>query len=100
MFSLCPQTSDARQAPEDAAMLGHPYRSTPPSGLASAKESALSTPRGPALFVWLLSVVRVLGAVIDGERFGTEATLAMGIVILIPWLFRPQRSICVPSSTT
>jgi hypothetical protein len=41
--------------------------------------------------VWVASVARVLAAVACGETLGTEATLALLAVLLIPWLLAKIR---------
>jgi hypothetical protein len=41
-----------------------------------------------AAFVWLSSVARVAMAFARGDTFGTEATLACLVAILLPWLVR------------
>ena len=38
-----------------------------------------------ALF-WVVSLVRVVGAIVRHEGFGAEATLALMAVLAIPWL--------------
>ena len=79
------------------------------------RETHIATERGSdydllvvlGLF-WALSLVRVSGAMLRHEVFGTEATLALMAIVAIPWLVRghrtqahaPQRLICMPSSTT
>ena len=42
------------------------------------------------LFVlaWIASMVRVAGAVVSAETFGTEPTLALLFVLGLPWLFK------------
>jgi hypothetical protein len=37
--------------------------------------------------VWVASLVRVLGALLHEETFGTEATLALLFVAALPWPF-------------
>jgi hypothetical protein len=42
------------------------------------------------LFVvaWIASIVRVVGALVTAETFGTEPTLALFFVLGLPWLFK------------
>ena len=54
--------------------------------------------------LWLASAVRVAAVVAFGESFGSEATLALLAVVLLPWLARQElaagaSAICTRSST-
>jgi hypothetical protein len=56
--------------------------------------------------VWIASLVRVAGAVAFHETFGTEQTLALFCVLLLPWLLleplgtlaRRSRHVAVPET--
>ena len=58
--------------------------------------SALVSPhggpyRGPAamvlFMVWIASVLRTVAGLVTHEIFGAEATLALFMAVLVPWLF-------------
>ena len=45
-----------------------------------------------SIVLWIASLVRVALALVDGEIFRTEATLALGCVIVIPMLWLRTRT--------
>jgi hypothetical protein len=40
------------------------------------------------MIVWLASLIRAVGALVDHETFGAEATIALLIALLVPWSAR------------
>jgi hypothetical protein len=40
---------------------------------------------------WLVSLIRVVGALVRREDFGVEATLALMAAVAVPWLVRGSR---------
>jgi hypothetical protein len=51
-----------------------------------------------AIVLWIASVGRLVYGLWEREVFGAEATLALGCVLLLPWLFR--ESLPLPRSGT
>ncbi len=51
--------------------------------------------------LWVVSAVRVVGAIVRSEVFGAEATLALAAVVCVPWLLlRSERSRSGGDATT
>jgi hypothetical protein len=72
-----------------------PYRSgaTPPGGAVERGARAEGPLLAMLLVFWVVSVVRVTGAIAMHEPFGAEATLALLAAVGIPWsAWRAYRS--------
>ncbi len=39
-----------------------------------------------AVLFWVVSLVRVVGTVVQHEAFGTESTLALMVTLIVPWI--------------
>ena len=71
--------------------LGGPYRSVgAPSPREAEDDHAAVDSDLTALLIafWLVSVVRVVGAVVRNETFFAEASLALIVVVSLPWLLQ------------
>jgi hypothetical protein len=65
----------------------HPYR-VPGTLRASPRAGAEHGFFGVAFVLWLGSVLRTVEGALHRERFGRELSLALVLVIAIPWLAR------------
>ena len=73
-----------------------PYRtSVPLDQLPALRESGDTELILPFALFWLVSLVRVIACFVRGEIFGTEPTLALVAVFLLPYLLRDTLLSCV-----
>lgn len=77
-----------------------PYRCLPPSSPAPRKKPSWCDGEHVAVVsaFWLLSAARVVAGVLQHETFGAEATLALLVTILVPWVSVRARLGLRPSS--
>jgi len=70
--------------------MGSPYRTPPTREAPSPRpdEECEGAVRVLVFVVWITSGIRAGGAIFRHENFGTEPTLALAVVFLLPWLFR------------